>query len=436
MRVLGIGLSALATFVVVFLLAAWVHFPGEAARDRLSWELQEATDGAWLLQAADARPWRLGLALEDVVLFKRETKRRRATEEEPTPALPVLRLEELAVRARLLPLLRGDRSAAFAMDVYGGELDGDVSVNDTRRRLRVEGGGIDLSRIPLEGDEWSIEATGLLGVEGDLSLGVEDVKTSTGLLRIEVTDLVFQQATIMGMTLEPTPFSEAVLAFDVKDGKAEVTQGRFSSEPVDITVKGEISLNKALERSRLKLELEVRFSEQFDTLARMAPDLKAARDEDGVYHFKVSGTLSSPRLREDRLVSRNRTLSPSRLGGAAAGDDEGDAGSADESEEDAEERRAKRRERIAERRQRMLDRRENKEGFDEPGLPPLPGELRELQEGGDAPRALDRRPFGDREEVVDVELGEQGGDPAFDEEPLPGDEELPPDEGPIDEEPY
>ncbi|MCK6502861.1 type II secretion system protein GspN [Myxococcota bacterium] len=431
MRIVALLGGGLATFVLVFFLALYLHFPGQAAADRLSWQVQEASGGKWLIQAADARIWRgAGLALEDVVLFKREAGRKRAAEGTESPAVPVLRVDDLALRARLLPLLRGERSAAFAAELYGGHLDGVVGQSATERRLRLDGADIDLARIPLEGEDWSIDATGALSVVGDLALGVEEIKESQGELKIELTDLVFQQATVMGMTLEPTPFTEAVLAFEVKEGKAEVTQGRFTSEPVDITVKGEVVLNKALERSRLKLELEVRFSEQFDKLARMAPDLKSARDEDGVYHFKVSGTLDSPRLREDRTVTRSRSVVPSRLSGDAP-DAEGPEG-----EEDAEARREARRERIAERRKRMMDAREGKDGEPQPGLPPLPGELGALPLEGGLPTAKDRRPLRSREEVLDVELDEpdpqaEPFDPGMDEEPV---DDLPQDEVPLDEE--
>lgn len=431
MRTLAMLGGGLATFVLVFLLALYLHFPGQAAADRLSWQVQESSGGKWLIQAADARIWRgAGLALQDVVLFKREVSRKRSPEGEAAAAVPVLRVDELALRARLLPLLRGEQSAAFAAELYGGHLDGVVGQSDTRRLLRLDGADIDLSRVPLEGEDWSIDATGALSVVADLRLGVEEIKESEGELRIELTDLVFQQATVMGMTLEPTPFTESVLAFEVKEGTAEVTQGRFVSEPVDITVKGEIVLNKALERSRLKLELEVRFSEQFDKLARMAPDLKAARDEEGVYHFKVSGTLDSPRLREDRTVTRNRTVVPSRLSGDAP-DAEGDEG-----DEDADARREARRERIAERRKRMLDAREGKDGEPAPGLPPLPGELGAMPMDGELPNAKSRRPMRSREEVLDVELDDpdmqaEPFDPGMDEEPV---DELPLDEPPLDEE--
>jgi hypothetical protein len=100
MRILAMLGGGLATFVLVFLLALYLHFPGQAAADRLSWQVQESSGGKWLIQAADARIWRgAGLALQDVVLFKREVSRKRSPEGEAAAAVPVLRVDELALRA-------------------------------------------------------------------------------------------------------------------------------------------------------------------------------------------------------------------------------------------------------------------------------------------------------------------------------------------------
>jgi hypothetical protein len=44
-----------------------------------------------------------------------------------------------------------------------------------------------------------------------------------------------------------------VLAFEAHDGKLEVTEGAFESSTLDATVSGDITLNKRLARSRLRL---------------------------------------------------------------------------------------------------------------------------------------------------------------------------------------
>ncbi len=395
-RIIALGLSGVAFFLFVFMVGLRVHFPGEQARDRLAFEVQEASGGAWLLCGSAARPYRLvGLAMDDVVLFKRAPKGRGAAAEQD--AVPFLRFERLGARPLWLPLLKGERAAALDIGLLGGDLDLELRSGERSQRLVLDGQEIDISRLPLEGEEWSVDARGMLTVEADLSIGTEDVKESEGTLRLQIADLLFQEATIMGMTLEPTPFTEALLAFEVKEGRAEVTEGRFASDPVTIAVSGEIVLNKSWERSRLRLDFSVTFNEQFDKMARLVPDLKAARNEDGAYLFKLTGTLDNPRFREQRSSARGKSTITRK------GDGEDKAIGAPSGGDDAEadRRREERRERIAERRRRMQE-----DGAELPTtIPRLPGDKGPLPGPGRFPNVVDPDRFGDGEDIVDVELG-------------------------------
>jgi len=399
MRLLTTLLAGLVGFVVVFVLALHLHFPGEVARDRIAWELQEASKGGWMIDAADAHLYRLsGLALEDVTLLQAKRPVGRISGDADPAAVPVLRAEEAAARVQLLPLLSGARAVSYHAALYGGALDGQVRLTEGSQRLVIDGEDIDLSRIPFEGEDWAVDAAGLARIDGDVTLATDDVKNSTGHLELELTDLVLQSATVMGMTLEPTPFSEAVLSFDIDGGKAEVDKGSFQSDPVQATVDGEIVLNKAIQKSRLKLTLEVHFGDQFDKIAQMVPNLKAARDDDGAYHFRVTGTLQRPRFREERQTKRS-TRTPTRPPTKSARANDGGA-----ADEDAEARRQERRDRIRDRRKKMLERRNSRNKDDrDPGAPPtefepdipLPGQ----------PPLQDVQRF-DEEEIYDPEEGD------------------------------
>lgn len=427
-RIIALLLSGIAFFVFTFLVGLRVHFPGEQARDRLAFEVQEASGGAWLLSGSAARPYRLvGLTMDDVVLFKRDTGRRGATAEQDS--VPFLRFERLGARPMWLPLLKGERAAALDIGLLGGDLDVELRSSERFQRLVLEGEKIDISRLPLEGEEWSVDALGMLSIEADLSIGTEDVKESEGSLRMQISDLIFQEATIMGMTLEPTPFTEALLAFEVKEGRAEVTEGRFTSEPVTIVVSGEIVLNKSWERSRLRLDLNVTFNDQFDKMARLVPDLKSARNEDGSYLFKLTGTLENPRFREQRSSARGKSTITRK--GADAGEDRALGEPAATDDEDAERRRDERRERIAERRRRMQE-----DGAELPAaIPRLPGNKGPLPGPGRFPNVVDPDRFGNGEDIVDIEMGRPDVDGRrldIGEEPPPVDEEFPPEPEPDD----
>ena len=126
----------------------------------------------------------------------------------------------------------------------------------------------------------------------------------------------------------------------------------FSS--CDVEIEGDIILNKKLSRSRLSLKIKAKILDNaMDSLLKTMSTTKRARDDEGYYHFRGSGTVSSPRFTLDNSQSR----------GSAAGDDDQlgktttRGGRRSSTSDDATDRRKKRRERIKKRRERMKERR-------------------------------------------------------------------------------
>jgi len=106
----------------------------------------------------------------------------------------------------------------------------------------------------------------------------------------------------------------------------------------------------------LSLRIKARIVDPaMDTLLKSMSSTKRARDDEGYYHFRGSGTVSNPRFTPDRSKSR---------GGSTSRDNDYDDDKptrsrrrAGNSDDDASERRKKRRDRIKKRRERMKERR-------------------------------------------------------------------------------
>lgn len=344
-----------------FLLGQHLTFPSDLARDRLIYELDHATDGGMALRLSEVSPWwGTGVSLHDAQLFQLPQSRRRRTEE-AAPTL-LVQAEKFSARLRLLPLLWATPTVAMDADMYGGDVDGTVALDGKVVKLDLLGSDLDLGRFPFEGETWSADVGGLLRTRALLDLDQEDLANSTGRLRFEFTDLVINEASVMGLTLGQATFTEAVLAFRLRDGKAEVKKGSFVSDMLEVTVDGYVGLQQTFARSRLNLDLEVKLGDDLDTLAKMAPGVKDARDDDGVYHFTCVGTMERPSCRPQRSTARRAptrpSITPSPSAIRSTGDD--DLGNPVDDEE-AEARREMREKRLAERRERIRQRREERE---------------------------------------------------------------------------
>lgn len=385
-----LAIAALASLVglMSFMVGFKVHFPGDAVLERTRWQVQDASGGTWALEALDASWWMpAGLTLEDAVLYsvdvprkKRRRKKRKQAEDAaelgadglsvPVKATPVLRADSAAARIALLPLLTGRTAVDFDLELYGGEATGTAGDEAEFTTLQTSIEGIDLARMPSSGDDWSVDAVGALSAEIDLRLAKDtgrDGPGHEGSVKLNIDGFAIQAASAMGIDLMPATFSQAVLELEMDGTKAEVREGRFIGDILELTVDGHINMNSQdPDRWRLRLELQLELEDQLDTMASMLPMLKQAKDDAGTYHLLCSGTFSRPVCREDRSKVRGasplgRPPSPGTIGR----DQKRNRGVRPEppgrADEDADERRRKRRERIAERREKLRREREERE---------------------------------------------------------------------------
>lgn len=387
MRWILTGLGSMLFGLLVFVVGLHVNFPSEAVLERARLGVEDATGQAWTFDADSIGLYRLsGIDAENVVLYKITPPTRRQKRDNPDAmgtAVPSARLDALAARIQLLPLLSGTVAVAFDADVFDGEIEGVVSEAETGRDIDLDISDLDMSRVPIEGDDWSVDTAGRLQMALELALDSDELKKSKGQLSLQIDDFAITGAQAMGMDLGATKFSEAELQVDISKGRAKIKQGSFKSDLMEATLGGYAQVSSAqIEKWRLQVEVKMTLADEFDSFAKLAPPLKNARTDDGVYHFKCTGTLGSPRCREDRsavraaggtVPSAGSSKSATRgSGGKKRGRSGRKASRVDDEEEDdesAEEKRQARLERIRERRERMRAEREDEgEGEDEGGL--------------------------------------------------------------------
>jgi type II secretion system protein N len=342
---------------VVFNLAAIATFPTADVETFIEYQFQEFTNAEYLLDLSDASFLGLGgiSAQLDLYKGKRQSKRmrRKTGNTDQPPPEHLFTIENAHFRPLILPLLTGRLMVGYDIEVGESSIEGALGQRGSTVFWTSDTEDFDLANVPLSGDGWSVDLAGQLNLLADLAHDTSDPKLSTGNIEISFEDLELAKATISGFDLMATKFSESVLKFEVADGTATVTEGRFIGDLLEIEVEGDIRLRKRFDRSRLSLTIKIKLDDSLDKFAQMTPTMKRARDSEGYYHFRGSGTVANPDFRPKSSKSR----SSDRLGDNSATTSKRERTGRKRAGSDSEDRRKKRRERIRKRRERMKDKR-------------------------------------------------------------------------------
>jgi type II secretion system protein N len=346
--------------LLVFTITSPLLFPNQTFERWAEFQVQDFTRGATLIDLSETRF--LGLAgLSGKLDLYKGTKQRRSRRSgkkaSTSPPVHQLSIDHFNLRPRLFSALLGKAMVDIDLVVKGEEIEGAIGFSSDAYYLELDTQGFDLAPMPgFDTKDFTSDFAGKLSIISDLVLSRTDPKESSGELKLTFDDLQFFNTKLkdLGFDLMPMAFSESVLNFRVEDGRAIVTEGRFPGDLIDAEIEGAIILNKKLSRSRLSLKIKAKILDSaMDNLLKTMSTIKRARDDEGYYHFRGSGTVSNPRFMLDRSQSRGSSL---------GGDDDFDksttrGGRRSSTSDDATERRKKRRERIKKRRERMKERR-------------------------------------------------------------------------------
>ena len=305
-------------FILVFWVTFRVTFPSEHVSQWLVAQADQATEGAYELEMGSVSPWWVGLSAENVSLWGEEPEDPEALD------MPVLQADSVYARVGLFSVL----ARAPYIETYAtmGEatIEGSVNTTIAEGQFSIQDVDYKLSDLDLmkvlamAGTDGGVIATGRLNgsLELDMSKGVENAKGKAKVSG-EGMNLVSLSLPTYGITdLElDVPIDALDIKLKVSDGLMEVSKGEIQSGLADIQISGDIQLNERLERSRVRLKVEMLLNDWTDT--PLAPfrglvegAISSAKWADGRYHYDLSGTVERYHFLPDR-ESRSRSA-PSR----------------------------------------------------------------------------------------------------------------------------
>jgi len=453
-------------FVGLYLALTWITFPWSRIEGQA---IVAASDAGWTLEFGDIGSAFFGVWTEDMSLSPAAPKEG-DSEQAPSGLLAVLlgdgiKLDYARIKipmTQVLPagltlrsaLSEGGLSVGSLFDSAGlidldarfwdGELALGVVSDPGSTRIEVDARDISLKDYALRLGFISADPQGTLRSKGTIIWDKEDPKKSSGGLDLFLDSLIIPGLPIVG----DVAFSKSEGHVKLTRGRAELRDTSLEADELQAVVEGFVTLSKNIERSRLSLKLRFAVRDDLDPLVNGAMMGNTRhKDEDGWYHYQVSGTLAKPRFRPSAAAARRGKRSPTkpRKEPADLGEDDtsdepqptrtndsdrierpsvskSDREDADSRREQLREERARRREERKERREEMMRKRRERQ--------------EELGGSGAARPTLDNDAFMVPDDIIPSQEGEEedlGSGPGEDEQQDEGNEGLEDEEGDYEE---
>ncbi|MBI5497803.1 MAG: type II secretion system protein GspN [Deltaproteobacteria bacterium] len=304
-------------FITCFLVSLYLTFPMDVIRPRVMHEMTKALNSR-KNPGPYGKPGRITVESMDLYRFSGLDFRGMTIHDvttDPDPAAPIV-LDRVRVRVGLLGLLRKQLAVSFNVDAYDGNVVGDaVLAGEGFRELRsvnAHGEGLAWGKVAAVRDKLKVPAEGTLGGEVDLTLG-KDPKDANGTIKLRGESLAMGPGELT-LPMFTGPLTLPRVDLGKLEGLIKVADGKTGGPPITLTgtdIQGAaelpVQVRVPAEASQLSGILQFKLSEPFlkanpryATVFDFSPQMKQARDEDGVFHFRLRGTVGRPDAKPDR----------------------------------------------------------------------------------------------------------------------------------------
>lgn len=246
---------------------------------------------------------------------RRRGKDKDAPAETPAAKAPFLNFDEVDIALSPWPLLKIDQKERLIdLDVesklYGGELNGNIALNQEKRVIDLKGSGIDLAQYRFQSDDMQLGARGLMSLTTDLDLSTKDYQQSSGMVELNIDRFALTKETkVSGFELPvELSFTESMMRFVMSEGRADIETFKLIGDALTAEAEGYIQLNKSMTRSRVNIKVKFKLGEDLALFSALIPS--SAKGDDGWFYYQIRGLITSPSFRPD--ASKGRAGVPKR----------------------------------------------------------------------------------------------------------------------------
>lgn len=294
-----------AFFNAAFLTGLHLTFPYDALRDRVAGEARKAT--GMNVEIGKIRLAGLtGVKISDLALSKSETNHYMASGEDGAPPPPPparIEIDSLTAKADVFSMLSGKKAVKFAIDAWGGELNGRFISSPDESVFTASAKGINLAQSP-------IQAFAGLDMEGTLdSLKIDlqspgaDFSQAEGTIEIDGNGLLLNGGEVQQFELPKIALGALRGKITLEKGEGNFETFSIDGEDLEARIEGKLRMAPTFSQSSLNGNLRLKPSDDWwnrNEMLKTAANFALPAKGDGWRVIAIYGQLGKPGFRPQR----------------------------------------------------------------------------------------------------------------------------------------
>lgn len=286
----------------LFCMVAFVYctFPYDRVREKVRVSIEESMNAD--VEIDDLSPsWVTGVEVTGLRIKTRPVR--------PSDTPKTFLIDSLSARVGLLALVTGGVDLSYALEVYGGEIEGSLEESGPNAAVAVTFKDLDLSQVQTLREAIGLPLAGVVSGDANLTLVDRALAKSDGAIRLRGTGLRVGDGKAKleipgfgGLTIAPIEIGELQGELGVKAGKATISRLGAQGRDLEVIGEGRIDLRDPLPASSvaayIRFKILPAYTKRNATMAAlvsgldMMPTTKRAKRPDGFLGYRISGTFS------------------------------------------------------------------------------------------------------------------------------------------------
>lgn len=289
-----------AWFLMCTVSFVYCTFPYDRVREKVRVAIEESMNAD--VEIDELSPsWVTGVEVEGLRIKTRPVR--------PSDTPKTFLIDSLSARMGLLAAITGGLDLSYAIEVYGGEIEGSLEEDGPNSTVAVTFRDLDLSQVQTLREAIGLPLGGKVSGDANLTLVDRALAKSDGAIHLHGQGLQVGDGKAKleipgfgGLTIDPIQIGELQGELAVKAGKATISRLGAQGRDLELIGEGKLDLRDPLPSSSVQAYIRFKILPAYTARnTRMAalvsgmdmmPATKRAKRPDGFLGYRISGTFA------------------------------------------------------------------------------------------------------------------------------------------------